>query len=696
MKSELIVDVQASEFSIALLEDGRLVSLQKEARNIAYAVGDIYLAKVKKLMPGLNAAFVNVGYEKDAFLHYLDLGPHFATYSEFLKQLMADRKRVPQLPKMNILPDIDKHGSVADTLTAGQELLVQIVKEPISSKGPRLTTEISFTGRYLVLTPFSDKISISQKIKSSEEKIRLRQLIEFIKPRNFGVIVRTSAEGKKSAELDAELRALLQSFDEACLKAQKSTAPSLVFEEENRVVGMLRDVFSPSFESIYVNDPDIYQQILKYVSIIAPERKEIVKLYKNDTPIFDQFGITRQIKSSFGKTVSFKSGAYIIIEHTEALHVIDVNSGNRAKATNDQESNALEVNLRAADEIARQLRLRDMGGIIVVDFIDMAKAEHRQQLYDHMREIMANDRARHNILPLSKFGLMQITRQRVRPVLDIHVSEQCPSCLGKGEVQPSILFTDTLFEKLQYIVETLGKRDFIMYVHPYVDAYLKKGIFGSIYGKWRRTLGRCFKIMADESLAYLQYRVVDKDRNELHLIEEKDSGESSKSKKDTKARKRGGDGDETSEAETPKQQAKQAPKPQQPKPAKKQPKAKAPAKPAETAPATTEETKPEAIEDVKKPVEQKPVEPIAKKPVEPVVKQPAESEEKKVEPEAEIETSVPVALLPLAADSDEDTEAVAETDTENSENEATATAKPRRRRRRKPKPQSDEAQQPQE
>lgn len=575
MKSELIVDVQAQEVSIALLEDGRLVSLQKEARNISYAVGDIYLAKVKKLMPGLNAAFVNVGYEKDAFLHYLDLGPYFNSYREFLKQLLDGKKKQPTLPKMNLLPDIDKHGSVTDTLQPGQELLVQIVKEPISSKGPRLTTELSFTGRYLVLTPFCDKISISQKIKSSDEKFRLRRLIEAIKPANFGVIVRTSAEGKKSAELHNELKTLLQAFYDTCEKACTATAPSLVFEEENRVVGMLRDVFSPSFEAIYVNDQEIFAQILKYVSLIAPERRDIVKLYAKDAPIFDHYGITRQIKSSFGKTVSFKSGAYIIIEHTEALHVIDVNSGNRTKAGSDQESNALEVNLRAADEIARQLRLRDMGGIIVVDFIDMAKSEHRQQLFDHMREIMANDRARHNILPLSKFGLMQITRQRVRPVLDIHVSEQCPSCRGKGEVQPSILFTDTLFDKLQYIVETLGMRDFIMYVHPYVDAYIKKGIFSSMYGRWRRTLGRCFKVLPDESLAYLQYRVVDKDRNELNLIDEKDNGQTSASKNADK-RKRGDDNDgagtvQVQQKPEPKAKAEPKPKTQQPKP-KAQPK----------------------------------------------------------------------------------------------------------------------------
>ena len=546
MKSELIVDVQPNEASIALLEDSRLVSLQKEARNIAYAVGDIYLAKVKKLMPGLNAAFVNVGYDKDAFLHYLDLGAHFASYNQFVSRLLSKDSKEPIVPvqKMKLLPDIDKHGAIADVLQQGQQLLVQIVKEPISSKGPRLTTELSFTGRYMVLMPFTDKISISQKIKSTEEKVRLRQLIASIKPKNFGVIVRTSAEGKGAAELNSEMLTLRTCWETTIEKAMKAEAPALIFEEESRIVGMLRDVFSPSFENIYVNDATVHSQIEKYVSLIAPERKGIVKLYESDVPIFDHFSITKQVKSAFGKTVSFKSGAYLIIEHTEALHVIDVNSGNRTKGATDQESNALEVNLRAADEIARQLRLRDMGGIIVIDFIDMNKPEHRQALYEHMKEAMANDRARHNILPLSKFGLMQITRQRVRPVLDIVTEETCPSCYGKGEVQPSLLFTDTLFSKLKYVLEDLKVGNVVMYVHPYVDAYIKKGLFTSIYRKWRHQLGRGFKIVADQSLAMLQYKVIDSNRNEIDLKEEKDTASSSTDKKKNKAKNRGNDDQE--------------------------------------------------------------------------------------------------------------------------------------------------------
>lgn len=535
MNSELVVDVKPTEISTALLEDGRLVSLQKESRDASYAVGNLYIAKVKKLMPGLNAAFVNVGFEKDAFLHYLDLGSQFSTYAAFVKEALDDKRHVPNISKITNKPDIDKHGTITETLTTGQELIVQIAKEPISSKGPRLTTEISFTGRFLVLIPFNNKISISQKIKSTEEKLRLRQLIESIKPKNFGVIIRTSAENKRVAELNNELRTLLKCWEDSIAKAQRSDVPSLIYEEDSRAVSIIRDIFSPSFENIHVNDAEVFDQISHYVSLIAPERKEIVKLYAEDIPIFDHFNITKQIKTSFGKTVSFKSGAYLIIESTEALHVIDVNSGNRSKSSSNQESNALDVNLRAADEIARQLRLRDMGGIIVIDYIDMAQAEHRQALYDHMREVMANDRARHNILPLSKFGLMQITRQRVRPALDIVTAESCPSCHGKGEVQPSLLFTDVLKDKIDYLIHSLKITQFTMYVHPFVDAYLKKGLI-SEYSRWRMEYGFTkFKILPDQSLAYLEYKVFDKKKNEIDLKEEKDTS-SSNSKKESRSK----------------------------------------------------------------------------------------------------------------------------------------------------------------
>ena len=600
MKSELVVDVSREEVSIALLEDSRLVSLQKESRNIAYAVGDLYLAKVKKLMPGLNAAFVDVGYEKDAFLHYLDLGPQFNTYIRYVREALDDKRKVPSVSKLKFDQDIPKQGTIQDVLKPGDQLLVQVAKEPISTKGPRLTTEISFTGRFMVLMPFGDKISISQKIKSTEEKIRLRQLIGSIKPKGFSVIVRTSAENKRVAELNNEMRTLLKSWEDSIAKMQRAKAPALVYQEDSRTLSMIRDLFAPTFENIHVNDKESYEQIRKYVSLIAPEKDSIVQLYDSEVPIFDHYNITRQIKSSFGKTVSFRSGAYLIIEHTEALHVIDVNSGNRSKSTPDQESNALDVNLKAADEIARQLRLRDMGGIIVVDFIDMAKQEHRQELYDHMREIMANDRARHNILPLSKFGLMQITRQRVRPALDIATAETCPSCFGKGYVQSSLLFTDKLEEKIEYLTEHLKVKKFIMYVHPYVESYIKKGLF-SLYSRWRRRYGRGVKVVADESLAFLQYKVLDQNKVEIDLQEESDMN-SSQTKNGQKVNTRNdvNTAEETPEAQPAKNKAKknkQKQAQQQPQP-KQEPKQKEARKPQQ-------EPKPK---EAPQPQEQKPKE----------------------------------------------------------------------------------------
>lgn len=521
MNSELVVDVKSSEVSIALLEDKRLVELHQEGREELFAVGNIYMGRVKKIMPGLNAAFVDVGYEKDAFLHYLDLGSNFNTLSQFTKQALSDRKKVPAIQKMKLLPEIDKNGLIGEVLKPGQEILVQIAKEPISTKGPRLTAEISIAGRFLVLIPFADKVSISQKIKSEEERIRIKQLIQSIKPKGFGVIARTVAEDKKVAELDNELKILVKRWEEAIVKIQQSKGISLILEEMGRTVGIIRDLFSPSFKHIHINDPEICSEVRSYVKLIAPEQKDIVKLYNDEIPIFDSFGITKQIKSSLGKTVSFKSGAYLIIEHTEALHVIDVNSGNRSKTGNGQEENAYEVNLAAAEEIARQLRLRDMGGIIVIDFIDMHEGENRQNLYEKMREFMANDRAKHNILPLSKFGLMQMTRQRVRPAIDIDLEEKCPTCYGKGTAMPSILLTDQLERKIEYLVKDLKVKDFVLYVHPYVYAYVDKG-FCSIRRKWRRKYGRGCKVVPSQQIGFLQYKFYDKQGAEIDLQQERE------------------------------------------------------------------------------------------------------------------------------------------------------------------------------
>lgn len=520
MNSELIVDVQSQDISIAVLEDKKLVELQKEARNISYAVGNIYAGKVRKLMPGLNAAFIDIGYKKDAFLHYLDLGPQFRSVDKFYKQALSDKKRFPSISKMALEPDIDKDGSISDVLKAGQEILVQVAKEPISTKGPRLTSELSFAGRFLVLIPFNDKVSISQKIKSKEERARLRQLIQSIKPKNFGVIVRTVAEGKKVIELDSELKTLVKRWEENLPKIQKEKLPTLVFEETGRIVGLLRDVFNPTFQEIHVNDKEVYGQIKDYISIISPDKKDIVKLYTGDLPIFDHFSVTKQVKALFGKTVTFRNGAYLIIEHTEALHVIDVNSGNRAKVKEaGQENNAFDVNCAAAEEIARQLRLRDLGGIIVIDFIDMVEGEHRSKLVAKVQELMSNDRAKHNILPLSKFGLMQITRQRVRPEMIIDTTEICPTCFGKGEIKPSILFTDSLRSKISYLVNKLSVKKFTLHVHPYIAAYINQG-FPSLKMQWKWRYSFGMKIIPNQSLAFMEYHIYDENKEEIDLKQE--------------------------------------------------------------------------------------------------------------------------------------------------------------------------------
>lgn len=511
MARDLVINVLENTNTIALLEDKQLVELHKEKVNKSFSVGDIYLGKVKKIMNGLNASFIDIGYEKDAFLHYLDLGPQFQSLNNFIHSSIEHPKNTPPLQKFNLLPDINKYGKISEILTSGQKILVQIAKEPISTKGPRLTSEISIAGRNLVILPFSDKVSISQKIKSKEERDRLKQLILSIKPKNYGVIVRTVARNRRVAVLDTELRELVEKWETAIKNLYNSNAPRLVIGELDRTSALLRDILNNSFSSINVNDADIYHEAKDYVGSIAPEAEKIVKLYSGKQDIFEAFGIEKQIKGLFGKTVTVKNGAYLIIEHTEALHVIDVNSGNRSNNANDQETNALDVNLAAADEIARQLRLRDMGGIVVVDFIDMHFPKNKKELYLRMKQEMAKDRTKHSILPLSKFGIMQITRQRVRPEMNIETVETCPTCGGTGEVGPSILFVDEIESNLKYIVTEKNIKKLTLKVHPYIYAYLLKGLWFSKISKWRRKYKVLLKIEEITSYNFLDYHFFDKD-----------------------------------------------------------------------------------------------------------------------------------------------------------------------------------------
>ena len=503
MDKDLIIDVEKSEVSLALLENHRLIELNKEpAQGHGYNVGDVYLGRVKKLLPSLNAAFVDIGDEKDAFVHYLDLGLNFKAFDTFARQLNPNCDFHTFYSGIKIDQILEKEGKVERFLSPGQPIIVQIVKEPISTKGSRLTAEISIAGRNIVLLPFADKVSISQKINSKEEKQRLERLMYSILPPNYGVIVRTAAEGKKAAVLDAELKSLVRKWEDSWTKIAESKGVQLLFTENSRTTTLLRDLLNDSFTNIHVNDETVFKEVCDYVSLISPDQEKIVKLYTGHEPIFDHFEVTRQIKGSFGKIVSIKQGAYLVIEHTEALHVIDVNSGIRTK-TKDQEDNSFEVNINAADEIARQMRLRDMGGIVIVDFIDMDDNEHKVQLFKHMQEVMSSDRAKHTVLPLTKFGLMQITRQRVRPVTEINTEETCPLCHGTGKIAPTILYDEVLERELAYYVKEKDIKSFVLKVSPIFAAYLTKGIF-SIKNKWTKKYGCKIKIEPVSDYAIVQ------------------------------------------------------------------------------------------------------------------------------------------------------------------------------------------------
>ena len=507
MKSELIVDVQPQEIAIALTEDDRLQEVSREKRDQDnFAVGNIYYGRVKKVMPALNAVFVDVGYEKEAFLHYLDLGSQFRTLQSYVTKAVSDRRRMPSMQKTPRQAEVGKEGQIADVLKVGDTLLVQVSKEPINTKGPRLTAEISIAGRNIVLIPFSDGVMVSQKIKREAERQRLKQLMLSIKPFGFGIIVRTVAEDKRAAELDNELRLLVERWEQTVKTLQQREPVSLVNEEMGRTLGIIRDVLSPDFTSIQVNDPEIYQEVRHYLELIAPESAKIVKLYKESQPIFDHFDITRQMKTGLGRTVGFKHGGYLIIDKTEALFSIDVNSGSK-KIYEDQEENAYQFNMLAADELVHQLRLRDIGGIIIVDFIDMDSKEHQQQLYEYVRKLMDRDRAKHNVLPLSKFGLMQITRQRVRPAVEMQVEETCPTCGGKGKIQASILFTDQIEEQIAHEYEQHG-RGLILYLHPYVYSYVCRGWLNSLKNQWHRKYG--ITVMESQALGMLETKFAEK------------------------------------------------------------------------------------------------------------------------------------------------------------------------------------------
>ena len=514
MSYELVINSTKDDVVTALLNENKLVELHKQGIDDKFNVGDVYLGKVKKIVPSLNAAFVDVGYEKDAFLHYLDLGPQYKSMNKYVQDSLKGKQSTHKLGYNKIEPDILKDGKIKEQLSSNQLIAVQVTKEPISSKGPRLSAEVTIPGRFLVLVPFSEKISVSQKIKDPNERDRLKRLINSIRPRKFGVIIRTVAQNKKVAELDQDLRDLEKKWAKMYKELRNASPRKKLLGEMNRATTVLRDELNKEFTSIHVDDESLYNELKDYVRTIAPEKEDIVKLYQGKVSLFENRGINKQIKATFGRKVNLKSGAYLIIDHTEAMHVVDVNSGNR-KATNpDQELNALDTNVEAAEEIARLLRLRDMGGIVAVDFIDMYERANNKKLIENFRQFMKDDKAKHNIQQPSRFGVVELTRQRVRPETDIKTTETCPNCLGKGEIQASILVVDEIEHMLQSIMDQGTLKSIYLNVHPFVEAFLRKGV-KSIQRKWFLKYKKWVTIRPITDLGILQFHFLDQDDKPL-------------------------------------------------------------------------------------------------------------------------------------------------------------------------------------
>lgn len=518
---DLVISSQPSKVDIALLKDKRIVELHEETGNSSFQVGDVYLGRIHKVMPGLNAAFVDVGYAKDGFLHYLDLGPNVRTLMKFVELTRAGKLRSPMLDRFRPEAQIEKTGKIDQVLKQGQEIVVQVAKEPISTKGPRLTTEVSLAGRFMVLVPTSDKVSISQKIKKNDERKRLKGIFNDIKPKGFGLIIRTAAEGRALKDLEADLNELVEKWVKLIENAKKASAPNRVLGELSRTSSMIRDMLSSEFNTIWVDDGDIHKEISKYLGS-SPEKLNKLKMYSGNRPLFEHLNLHKQIKAAFGRNVTFKNGSYLVIEHTEALHVIDVNSGPRTNASQDQETNALDCNLEAAKEVARQLRLRDMGGIIVVDFIDLHKAGNRKELHRVLKEEMKDDRAKHNVLAPSKFGLVQITRQRVRPEMDIKTREKCPTCGGTGEIEASVLFDTEIENSVSFVMKEQNEKDITLKVHPYMEAFLTKRESWwpwstTMIKEWGKKFGGTIQVESSTNFHFLEYHIFNSRGEEIRL-----------------------------------------------------------------------------------------------------------------------------------------------------------------------------------
>lgn len=505
MKNQIIIHSSGNQDRIALIEDGELAQLFIESEENQRTVGNIYVARVHKVMSGIRAAFIDMGTPKDAFLHFSDAGDHLSEYITKLNGANAIPEHArEEIKNKDKLSNIEKQLLAGKMLKSGQKLLVQIVKEPIGSKGPRVSTDITIAGRFLVLIPMGDYIAISKKISHYRERRRLKGILSKMVPEGFGVIVRTVAKDQDDKAIEDDLRSVLKKWEDILDKLETAKPPALLHQDLDMSESLIRDLFAKNYDRVLIDDPRVYRQIKSYVGKIAPKMVPNVQLYKGKQHIFDYAKISDDVNSIFSPRVRMRSGGYLIFEQTEAMYVVDVNSGPYA-AKAKQEDNSLKTNLDAAREIAKQLRLRDIGGIIVVDFIDLKDEKNKKKIYDELRKEFRKDPAKTNLLGMSDFGLVQITRQRIRPSVVNSVSANCPVCGGSGHViNQNTIFTD-LTSWLSKFKNESPYKTVDLYVNPYLEAMLLKGFF-NIRWKWMFRYRLKINLVADESISLNDFK----------------------------------------------------------------------------------------------------------------------------------------------------------------------------------------------
>lgn len=508
MKKEIIINSTANEIRIAITEDGQLAELFVETPEKERMVGDIYIGKVARVMPGIRAAFIDIGHKQDAFLHFSDIGSTLANYSQLLSDEDSDVDTEEDVeesgladtaqqastlsgkvsPTQTVLAQQQTHiqtsrrdngrrlpaANAVPPLAKGQEIIVQVTKEPVGNKGVRVTTEVSLPGRFLVLLPFDGNVGVSKRINIFREKRRLRRIVRDILPKGFGAIIRTVAIDKDEATLRQDLESLITTWREIEKMVKTETAPSLLYKDMATTSHVIRDLFTENVERVVVDSKRLFKEIRAYVKWVSPSLLERIELYKGKEPIFDVYGIEKEIATALSRKVWLKSGGYLIIEQTEAMVVVDVNSG-RYAPKRDQEQNSLRTNLEAAREVCRQLRLRDIGGIVVVDFIDLAEETNKKKVYDELRKEFRKDRAKVTVLPMTELGIVQITRQRVRQSILHSFSEPCPLCGGAGMVQSKATIVNHIERWIRRFKSESREFRLILRVHPTVNAYLKEG-----------------------------------------------------------------------------------------------------------------------------------------------------------------------------------------------------------------------------